>query len=305
MTTAFIIPTFNRRETVFSALKSVFELLPPEHIVIVVDSGSSDGTSEMVKKQFPQVLLIQGKASMWWAAATNLGIRKARELGCTHVLTYNDDNIATPGLFCALADAARLYPGSIVGAVSCYLDRPDMVFFAGRKRAKRTDRFYYLDHDVPFSSLPKGAREVDLLNGMCTLFPMSVMATVSLFDESAFPHLFADDDLALRAVKAGYSLRVALDAVVLNDHKKTGINPYDRRLEPIGLWELLFSRRSAFQITRRSRFLWRHRRSLWYFFKTWFYDYVRMFTLILARWVLPTSAFRWFGKKWAQRLNRS
>lgn len=302
MTTAIIIPTFNRRETVLFALKSVFEFIPPDHHVIVVDSGSSDGTAEAVRKEFPKVILVQGDSSMWWDAAMNHGIRKARELSCSYALAYNDDNIATPGLFRALADAACLYPDSIISAVCCYLDRPDTAFFAGRMRAKRSDRFYYLDHDVPLSDLGTGVREVDLLHGMCTLFPMSVFDTVGLFDDLAYGSLFADDDLTLRAAKAGYRMRVALDAVVLNDRTKTGINPYDRRLGPIGIWELLFSRRSAFKVDRRTRFLWRHRRSYWYFCKTWLYDYVRLFSIILAKWILPTSTFRWLGKKWAERL---
>ncbi|MFQ5681790.1 MAG: glycosyltransferase family 2 protein [Candidatus Binatia bacterium] len=301
MTTALVIPTFNRRETISSALKSVFETLPTDHYVIVVDSGSSDGTIETIRKRFPQVILVQGDSTMWWAAATNRGVHQARKLGCRHVLTYNDDNVATPGLFVALANAAHLYPHSIISAVCCYLDRPDTLFFAGRMRAKQTDRFYYLDHDVPLSTLDTGIREVELLLGMCTLFPITVFNTVGLFDESAFPSLFADDDLALRAVKAGYRLHVTLNAVVLNDRSKTGVNPYDRRLGPVGICKLLFSRKSVFQISSRTYFLWRHRRGVWYFFKTWLYDYIRMFSLISARWILPTTAFHSLSKKWAQR----
>ena len=304
MTTAVVIPTFNRRPTILSALEGFFKVLPADHRVIVVDSGSTDGTAQIVRGQFPRVVLVQGNSSMWWAAATNLGIRKARELGCSHVLTYNDDNVATPGLFTTLADAARLYPNSIISAVCCYLDQPDTVFFAGRMRAKHSDRFYYLDHNVPLSSLDTGIGEADLLHGMCTLFPMSVFDNVGFFDESAFPQAFADDDLALRAVKAGYRLQVALNAVVLNDRSKTGVNPYDRRLGPVDIWNLLFSRKSVFQIVPRTHFLWRHRRSFWYFCKTWLYDYLRMFFLIFARWILPTSAFQWLGKKHAQRLQQ-
>jgi GT2 family glycosyltransferase len=304
VTTAVVIPTFNRRATVLAGLKSLFEAIPADHHVIVVDSGSSDGTAESIRNQFSHAVLIQGDSSMWWCAAINLGISKARELGCSHIVTYNDDNIATPGIFTALADAARLYPDSIISAVCCYLDRPDTVFFAGRMRAKYSDRFYYLNHDTPLAGLDKGIREVNLLHGMCTLFPMTVFGAVGLFDESAFPQVLADDDLLLRAVKGGYRLRVALNAVVLNDRTKTGINPYDRRLGPVGVLNLLLYRRSTFQITARTRFLWRHQRSFRYFCKTWLYDYCRLFILILARWVLPAQTFKQLGKKHAQRLHR-
>jgi GT2 family glycosyltransferase len=304
VTTAVVIPTFNRRATVLAGLKSLFEALPADHHVIVVDSGSSDGTAESIRSQFSHAVLIQGDSSMWWSAAINLGISKARELGSSHIVTYNDDNIATPGLFTALADAARLYPDSIISTVCCYLNRPDTVFFAGRMRAKNSDRFYYLNHGATLAGLDKGIREVNLLHGMCTLFPMTVFDAVGLFDESAFPQVLADDDLLLRAVKGGYRLRVALSAVALNDRTKTGINPYDHRLGPVGIWMLLFSRRSVFKIDRRTRFLWRHRRSFFYFLKTWLYDYMRLTALIIARWILPRSTFQWLGKGHVQRLQR-
>jgi GT2 family glycosyltransferase len=304
MTIGVVIPTFNPGATISLLLSSVFAALPSEHHVIVVDSGSSDGTAEVIKKRFPKVLLLAGDSSMWWAAATNFGIHKAKELGCSHVLTYNDDNVATPGLFTALGDAARRSPESIIAAVCCYMDRPDVVFFAGRMRAKRSDRFYYLDHDALLSRLDGGLREVDLLHGMCTLFPMSVFDTVGLFDASAFPSYFADDDLALRAAKAGYRLKVALSAVVLNDRRKTGLNPYGRRLGPGAIGKVLFSRKSAFQIVPKTRFLWRHRRSVRSFVRTWIYDYARLISLIVARWVLPESAFQWAGRKWTQRLHQ-
>lgn len=303
-TTAVVIPTFNRCSTLLFGLSKLFETLPPTHPVIVIDSGSSDGTPDAVKKQFPQAELIEGDSSLWWAAATNLGIKKARELGCKYLLTYNDDNVATPELLGNLVMAAKGAPKSILAAVCCYLQKPDIVFFAGRMRAKGTDRFYYLDHDVPLSALGKGLRSVDMLHGMCTLFPMAVFDTVGLFNEQAFPQVFADDDLLLRASRAGFSLQVALEAVVLNDRTKTGVNPYDRRLGPGGILELLVSRRSTFQFAARTRFLWRHRRSFFLFCKTWLFDYLRLFTVLTARWMLPLKAFYWVGIHWGQRLHR-
>ena len=302
--TAIIIPTFNRRATLLLALSKLHDVVSPDYNVIVVDSGSSDGTTVAVKEQFPGVILIPGNTSMWWAAAINLGIHKARELGCKYIITYNDDNVATPVLFNNLSLAMQKAPESIISAVCCYLNKPATVFFAGRMRATKTDRFYYLDHDVPLASLGTGLRNVDMLHGMCTLFPMKVFDRVGLFDEINFPQSFADDDLVFKAARAGFSLMIALDAVVLNDRTKTGINPYDRRLGAHGILQLLTSRKSYFQLNARSRFLWRHRRSLFFFCKTWCSDYVRLSTILLTRWILPFKTFHWIGIKWGQRLQR-
>src|SRR5687767_1817394 len=110
MTTAIVIPTFNRRATALLTLRSLFENIPADHQVIVVDAGSSDGTAPAIRRYFPQAILLEGNSSMWWAAATNSGIRKARELGCQYVLTFNDDNVATPRLLRHLASAAASAP---------------------------------------------------------------------------------------------------------------------------------------------------------------------------------------------------
>ena len=302
--TAVVIPTFNRCSTLLFGLSKLSENLPPTHKVIVVDSGSHDNTLDTVREKFPQLTSIEGNSSMWWAAAINRGIEKAQELGCSYVLTYNDDNVATPDLFSNLARAAATAPNSIIAATCCYLHKPDVVFFAGRMRAQGTDRFYYLDHDTPLKTLGKGLRTVDMLHGMCTLFPMAVFHKVGLFDEKAFPQPFADDDLLIRARGAGFPLQVALDAVVLNDRTKTGNNPYDRRLGPGGLVQLLVSRKSTFQIAARSRFLWRYRRNIYFFCKTWLFDYLRLFTIVTVRWLLPFKAFHWLGIHWGQRLQR-
>lgn len=303
-TTAVVIPTFNRCTTLIYALSELFETLPQSHVVIVIDSGSSDGTRDAVRKTFPQVILIEGNSSLWWAAATNLGVQKAKELGCRYVLTYNDDNVATPNLFANLDLAAQRAPNSIVAAVCCYADNRDTVFFAGRMRAKGSDRFYYLDHNTPLSLLGRGVRRVDMLHGMCTLFPMAVFGKLGLFDERAFPHVFADDDLLMRASQAGFSLQVALEAVVLNDRTNTGNNPYDRRLGPLGILNLLASRKSTFQLATRTRFLWRYRRSFLFFCKTWIFDYFRLIIVVATRGLLPLKAFQWVGARRARRLQQ-
>ena len=230
MKVAIVIPVYNRKEITLKCLRAIYENLPESFRVIVVDSGSIDGTQAAIRENYPDTLMIQGTSSDWWAGATNRGINQAIELGCQSVLTYNDDNVATPGLFAKLSGTADSYSNAIISSAVCYLDAKDKIYFAGRKRSRLTDRFIYMDLDQKYKGLESGIREVDLLHGMCTLFPVSVFQTVGWFDENAYPHLFADDDLVLRAKDQGYRLLVDLDAVVFNDHTRKGLNPYDRRL---------------------------------------------------------------------------
>ncbi len=291
MKTAIVIPSFNRRTTTLLCLRALYPLLASDHLVIVADSGSSDGTQQAILDEFPKTILLQGDPSEWWTGAINRGIRRAMELGCQRLVTYNDDNIALPGLFDALARAADEYPDDIIAAVVCYAYAPEKVFFAGRQRSRFSDRFFYLDHNGYREQLGDGVREVDLLHGMCTLFPCSIFKILGLFDAQVFPHLFADDDLVLKAQRGGYRSLVALNAVVLNDRNKTSLNPYDRRLGAGEIWQLLVSQKSVFQVTRRCRFYWRHRRSLPRFLLTVAADYLRVGAIIVVRWLLPDKSY--------------
>ena len=288
MEAAIVIPVFNRKQVTQSCLKAI-GVNSPRFKVIVVDSGSTDGTGEAVSAGFPQVRLVRGEASEWWAAATNRGVKLALEEGCSHVVTYNDDNIATPGLFERLLDDAENNPGAIVSATVCRLDARDQVLFAGRRRSRLTDRYIHLGLNRHPGELGGGLREVDLLHGMCTIIPVAVFRDCGVFDDRAFPHLFADDDLALRAKARGYRLLVDHDAVVYNDTSQKGLTPYARRLGPVEAFRLLVSRKSAFQVTTRSAFYWRHRRSVASYVLTMCADYTRLLAVLLLRWVLPAA----------------
>ena len=292
MHVAVIIPVLNRKNVTLRCLGRLCDGDTMMFQIIVVDSGSIDGTQQIIREKYPQVTLLQADPSTWWAAATNIGIRKAMSSGCKYVLTCNDDNLVSPDALYKLISTAETHPGSIVAASICDLHNSDTVIFAGRQRSRLTDRFIYMNHYQSYAGMDRGLREVDLLHGKCTLFPITVFESAGLFDEKSFPHLFADDDLVLRAKRMGYRLLVDLDTVVYNDLTATGLNPYERRLGLGEIAGLFTSRKSAFQVTTRTRFLWRHRRSVISFFITWFADYLRLLFIVMLRWLVSDTMYR-------------
>lgn len=301
MIVAIVIPVFNRRDITLRCLDSLHSIRDDKFRIMVVDSGSTDGTREAIRENYRDVILLETTPESWWAAATNIGVREAVKSGCEYILTYNDDNVATTEVLNKLVDTAEQYTHSIISSVKCSFQNPDRVLFAGRRRSRFTDRSYFMNRGQKYDQIGTGIRKVDWLHGQCTLFPVSVFETAGLFDEEAFPHLYADDDLILRARQAGYELLVNLDAVVLNDEKQTGINPYYKRIELKEIPELLTSTKSFFQLSTKTRFLWRHKRNIFTFVITWVADYARLFAVILLRWVLPEKIYKKI-EKYYQRL---
>lgn len=299
--TAIVIPCYQEWDNINTCLRSLGPELSSDEIVIVVDAGSTDGTSSFIHEQFPSVICLQGSADMWWSESVNLGVSEALKAGVDGIVTYNSDNHATPGFLHHLKATAWSERLVIVSSVCCYLDRPNIVFFAGRTRSSITDRFLYLNHNWPITLLPSGKREVELLHGMCTFFPVSAFSRVGLFDAKNFPHLFGDDDFCLRARQYGYRLVVDLESRVLNDRQHTGLNPYNRRLQTKDALDLLTSKRSAFCLSTRTKFLWRHKRGFFRFLITWTADYLRLTALILMNLFCPKTIFDQLTKRRSMR----
>ena len=68
-----VTPVFNRK---FTTIIKIFKRTNfKDFKVIIVDDGSTDGTSKMIKNDFPKVILIETEGNLWWSESTNLGIK--------------------------------------------------------------------------------------------------------------------------------------------------------------------------------------------------------------------------------------
>ena len=80
------IVNWNTREYLRQCLSSVFDNLDGvEAEVIVVDNGSSDGSTDMVRNEFPQVRLIDTGENMGFSKANNLAFQQSMEMGLCSV----------------------------------------------------------------------------------------------------------------------------------------------------------------------------------------------------------------------------
>lgn len=68
-----VIPTKNREKEVVRAIDSVYHQTVRPVEVVVVDDASGDNTTGIIRRQFPDVILISNKTSIGGAAARNIG----------------------------------------------------------------------------------------------------------------------------------------------------------------------------------------------------------------------------------------
>ena len=74
MLISIIIPTYNSKDYLQKALKSIYSQKYNNLEIIVIDNGSSDGTGELLKDKYPEVSVIRNKENLGAAAARNQGI---------------------------------------------------------------------------------------------------------------------------------------------------------------------------------------------------------------------------------------
>lgn len=91
MDVSVIIVSYNTCSLTRNCLKSVFEQTKDiDFEVIVSDNGSGDGTVDMIKQDYPQVVLIENNANLGFGAANNRGLKVAKG---KYVLYLNSDTI--------------------------------------------------------------------------------------------------------------------------------------------------------------------------------------------------------------------
>ncbi len=71
---SFIVVCWNNKDLLEECFETIFNQTYKNYTVIVVDNGSTDGSIEYIKKEFPQIILIETGKNTGFAIGNNVGI---------------------------------------------------------------------------------------------------------------------------------------------------------------------------------------------------------------------------------------
>ena len=87
-----IIPVHNRKEITLKCLDILQKNGDLDiYYVIVVDDGSTDGTSEAIQSLYPNITILVGDGNLWWTGAIKKGMEYAYDKGAEYFIWLNDD----------------------------------------------------------------------------------------------------------------------------------------------------------------------------------------------------------------------
>ena len=262
---AIIVPTFNRRKYLKRLLSQLsMQKVAGCHLdIVTVVDGSSDGTFEMLKNQFPDVHVVQGTGNWWYTKSMNEGFKYVEELQPDYVLTLNDDVELASNYLQSLIDALKkVKAGSIIGSISVTMELPHRVTFSGVKETiwwRSKKKTYLKNLSIVDPAELTGIYPSDVLPGRGMLIPYRALIELNYFDEK-FVQYGSDDDFCLRAKRAGHKVYVCWDAKVFSHHKLTGAGSPVLKPALTHYLKQLMNKYSPIYFPKNVLFVWRHGR---------------------------------------------
>ncbi|TRZ45015.1 glycosyltransferase family 2 protein [Robertkochia solimangrovi] len=204
---AVLLTCFNRKDKTLKCLNSLYKALEesqnysPEISIYLTDDGSSDGTGDAVRKNYPDVQVLEGTGSLFWAGGMRFAWKEAIKHNYDGYLLINDDTILEEFLFDRLYDT-HCYsiqnfkkPGIYIG--STYNSETGVLTYGGWEIK---NGFMGLSERIQPADAPQLC---DLGNANIMMVPSEVVDSIGIISEG-YRHGIADFDLTLKAKKKGF-----------------------------------------------------------------------------------------------------
>jgi GT2 family glycosyltransferase len=201
----FVILTWNQAALTGDCLASLAEQDYDNFHAVVVDNGSTDGSSRHLREAFPWACIITLEENIGYSPGNNVGIRYALQQQPDYIFLLNNDTVIAPDMLRRLVDVAESEADiGVTGPTMLYFDRPEIIWCAGNTidwRNGETTRLGAESHRSLLDGVP--VRTVDFISSCAVCIKRRVFETVGLLDERYFIY-YEEADLSFRSAGRGW-----------------------------------------------------------------------------------------------------
>ena len=224
MKLSIVIICWNDLKVITDCLRSIFDgTHSTEFEVLVSDNGSTDGSVQFVRENYPAVKIVENGTNLGFAKGNNAGIRQTTG---DYVLILNPDTIIHDGSLDRWVAFADRHPN--VGGFGCRVLNPDGSYQISARPFPTIGRYWIaalylrflgrLSDRFASDQYPgwKGdsERNVDWQSGCCVMLRGGLLRQqLRGFDEQFFYH-FEEVDLCKRVWDSGSSIRFTPEASI-------------------------------------------------------------------------------------------
>jgi GT2 family glycosyltransferase len=225
-------------------IESLNKISYPNIEVIVVDNCSPTEDPTIIKRRYPNIVLIENPINYGFAAGNNFGIMAARG---KYVMLLNNDTEVEPSFLEPLVN--KLENNKNIGAVSPkirFYHTPDTIQYAG---FTPINYITMRNFSIGYHEVDKGQydedRETAYGHGAAMLVPMEIIKTIGLMSYIFFLY-YEEADWCARISNAGYKMVYVHNSLVFHKESiSTG------KLSPMKIYyqnrnRIVFMRRNIF-----------------------------------------------------------
>src|SRR5260221_4682949 len=212
-----VVPVYNAPDDLRACVDSVLAHLRPDVRLVLIDDGSPDPRiaayfAELEQRAHPQVALLRNEQNLGFTGTANRGMQRSR----ADVILLNSDTIVTAGWLDAIMHCAATDPRT--GTITPFSNNAEICSFP---------RFCE-DNPWPAGADPEPVRKAiaeaaaptypDLPTGVgfCMYIRRALLDDVGLFDMAFGAGYGEENDLCLRAARAGWRNVLADNAFVVH-----------------------------------------------------------------------------------------
>ena len=211
--------TYNSDKVLQPFLSDLFAQSFHNFNLYVIDNASEDKTLKILDDlNDNRVNQIRNHSNIGVAAANNIGIKKALEDKCSHILILNNDIEFPNSLFKDMLVSIKKENCSMITPKIMYHSDKDIIWYAGGGFKKSNG---YLPYHTGFNENIKNnnyqSLYVDYASTCCLLIKKDVFETIGYMDEKYFVY-FDDTDFLFRVKKEGVH-KIYYDSQITLFHK--------------------------------------------------------------------------------------
>lgn len=203
----------NRRVKTLSALSDLHAQKLPRSVTVehvLVDDGSTDGTTKAVGKQFPNVEIVQGTGDLFWAGGMRHGWEVVSGKTFDALFVYNDDVHLEKDALLRLIETSQQFirDGGVAGHAVVGAFRSDDAFMSTSYSGAVRSSWW---HPLRFKRVHPpvlGYKQVDTLNMNAALIRHAALTKVGFLSDY-FVHRGADFEFGIKLNKSGGAVILA------------------------------------------------------------------------------------------------
>lgn len=204
-----------------------------EQKILVVDNASQDSSVKQIKKQFPDIEIVENKINKGFSSGMNAGIIHALSNGAEYVMLLNNDTVVDKTMTEELFIEAEKDRKNLIISPKIYFAKGSEYHKDRYKKEELGKVIWYAGAVMDWANIigyHRGVDEVDrgqydvvtpidFASGCCMLISKIAFDAIGLLDDRYFLY-YEDSDFSERVRKAGYTIVYAPQAIMW--HKNAG-----------------------------------------------------------------------------------